>query len=181
MPDRFWSFCVCLALPFSLSAQSYRVDTVAGAGTFGGDGGPATAALVSPGPVVVNGNGIVYVADNLNYRIRRIDNAGNIATLIGRGYGTFDGDNGPVASAGMTTGFSLALDAAGNLYFTDDSNRRIRVVTAGGTVLTIAGNGTAGPRRKASRLRRLRGATSRASLLTVRGASSSAPKARSGW
>lgn len=144
MPNRFWWWCVCLALPFSLFAQSYQINTIAGAGTFGGDGGPATAALVSAGPAVVDANGVVYVADNLNYRIRRIDNAGNITTLIGRGYGTFDGDNGPAASAGMTTSYSLALDAAGNLYFADAGNNRIREVTAGGTALTVAGNGNCG-------------------------------------
>jgi sugar lactone lactonase YvrE len=141
--NRFW-LSVCLFLPLSLSAQNYRIDTVAGIGTFGGDGGPATAALLTPGAVVVNGNGTVYVADSQNDRIRKIDSAGTITTLMGRGYGTFRGDYGPPAFAGMTTAFSMALDAAGNLYFTDDGNQRIREVTAGGTVLTIAGNGTCG-------------------------------------
>jgi sugar lactone lactonase YvrE len=142
--NRFWLCCLCLVLPLSLSAQNYRVDTVAGFGTFGGDGGPAAAALLSPGAVVVDGNGTIYVADNLSYRIRRIDSAGTITTLIGRGYGTFRGDYGPPAFAGMTTANSMALDAAGNLYFTDDGNQRIREVTAGGTVLTVAGNGNCG-------------------------------------
>jgi len=143
MASRFW-LCVCLSLPLSVSAQNYRVDTVAGFGTFGGDGGPAAAALLSPGPVAVDGNGTVYVADNANYRIRKIDSSGTITTLIGRGYGTFSGDGGSSVSAGMSTAFSMALDAAGNLYFTDDANQRIREVTVDGTVRTIAGNGTCG-------------------------------------
>jgi sugar lactone lactonase YvrE len=140
---RFW-WCVCLALPLSISAQNYKVETIAGFGTFAGDGGPATAALVSPGAVVVDGNGTIYVADSQNYRIRRIDTSGNISTLIGKSYGTFFGDNGPAIDSGMSTAASLALDSSGNLYFTDDANQRIREITTSGTLLTIAGNGTCG-------------------------------------
>jgi sugar lactone lactonase YvrE len=140
---RFWS-CVFLAVPLSLSAQNYRVDTVAGFGTFSGDGGPATAALLNPGPVAVDANGILYVSDPGNNRIRRIDNSGTITTLIGRGYGTFRGDYGPAALAGISTAFSMALDRSGNLYFTDDSNQRIREITTSGLVFTVAGNGNCG-------------------------------------
>ncbi|MGA8807677.1 MAG: NHL repeat-containing protein [Thermoanaerobaculia bacterium] len=143
MSIRFWS-CLSLGLSLSLSAQNYRVDTVAGFGTFGGDGGPATAALINPGPVAVDANGIVYLSDPGNNRIRRIDNSGTITTLIGRGYGTFRGDYGPAALAGMSTAYSIALDRSGNLYFTDDSNQRIREITTSGWVSTVAGNGNCG-------------------------------------
>jgi sugar lactone lactonase YvrE len=143
MSIRFWS-CVCLAIPLALSAQNYRIDTVAGIGTFGGDAGPATAALVTPSALAVDANGVVYVSDPGNNRIRRIDNAGTITTLIGRGYGTFRGDYGPAALAGISTANSLALDRSGNLYFTDDSNQRIREVTTSGLVFTVAGNGNCG-------------------------------------
>lgn len=143
MPTRF--LCsVFLAIPLSLSAQNYRIDTVAGFGTFGGDGGAATAALLTPGAVAVDGNGVVYVSDSGNYRIRRIDSSGTITTLTGRGYGTFRGDYGPAALAGMSSAFSLALDRAGNLYFTDDANQRIREITSGGWLYTVAGNGNCG-------------------------------------
>lgn len=143
MSIRFWS-CVFLAIPLSLSAQNYRVDTVAGFGTFSGDGGAATAALLTSGPVAVDANGILYVSDPGNNRIRRIDNSGTITTLIGRGYGTFRGDYGPAALAGISTAFSMALDRSGNLYFTDDSNQRIREITTSGLVFTVAGNGNCG-------------------------------------
>lgn len=143
MSIRFWS-CVFLAIPLSLSAQNYRVDTVAGFGTFGGDGGPATAALISPSALAVDANGIIYVSDPGNNRIRRIDNSGTITTLIGRGYGTFRGDYGPGGLAGMSAANSLALDRSGNLYFTDDSNQRIREITTSGLVFTIAGSGNCG-------------------------------------
>jgi sugar lactone lactonase YvrE len=140
---RFW-LCLGLVVPMSLSGQNYRIDTVAGFGTFGGDGGPATAALLTPGAVAVDANGVIYVSDFGNNRIRRIDNSGTITTLIGRGYGTFRGDYGPSALAGMSTANSLALDRSGNLYFTDDSNQRIREITTSGLVFTVAGNGSCG-------------------------------------
>jgi sugar lactone lactonase YvrE len=135
---------VLLAIPLSLAAQNYRVDTVAGFGTFGGDGGAASAALLIPAAVAVDSNGTLYVSDSGNNRIRRIDASGTITTLIGRGYGTFRGDNGSAAQAGISTANSMALDRAGNLYFTDDANQRIREVTTSGLVFTVAGNGNCG-------------------------------------
>lgn len=143
LPTRFL-WCVFLVIPLSLSAQNYRIDTVAGFGTFGGDGGPATAALLTPGAVAVDANGVVYASDSWNNRIRRIDSSGTITTLTGRGYGTFRGDYGPAALAGMSSAFSMALDRAGNLFFTDDANQRIREITTSGLVFTVAGNGNCG-------------------------------------
>ncbi len=130
--------------PVLLSAQNYKINTVAGFGTFSGDGGPATAALVNPTAVAVDVNGNLYVSDPGNFRIRKIDSSGTITTVVGKGYAGFSGDGGPSTAALMSTSYSLALDAAGNLYFTDDLNRRIREVTAAGTVQTVAGNGTCG-------------------------------------
>src|ERR1035437_3031536 len=124
------------------SAQNFRISTVAGFGTFGGDGGPATAALVNPAAVAVSSDGTLYVSDPTNYRIRKIDLSGTINTLIGTGSGAFSGDGGPAAAAQMAGSNSVALDTLGNLYFTDEANLRVREVTAAGVVKTIAGNGT---------------------------------------
>ncbi|HEX3583386.1 MAG TPA: hypothetical protein VH087_16570 [Thermoanaerobaculia bacterium] len=143
MANARWRWCCCcLTVTLSLFAQNYTIRTVAGFGTFGGDGGPAAAALVEPQAVTVDSNGVVYVADNVNYRIRKIDNAGNISTVIGRGYGALS--DGPAATATMSTASALALDAAGNLYFSDAENQRIREVTTSDVVRTVAGNGDCG-------------------------------------
>jgi uncharacterized protein (TIGR03437 family) len=130
--------------PVLVTAQDYRITTIAGFGTFGGDGLPATAALIGPGAVAVDANGNLFVSDTLNFRIRKIDRSGAVTTLIGEGYGGFSGDGGPASAAAMSTATDLAVDASGNLYFADDSNHRIREITAGGIVSTVAGNGTCG-------------------------------------
>ena len=136
---------MCFFLGSALaSAQTYQISTVAGFGTFFGDGGPATAALLNPSAVVADAHGNLYVSDPGNFRIRKIDSAGTITTLIGQGYAGLSGDGGPATAALISGSYSLALDTAGNLYFTDDQNLRVREITAAGTVQEVAGSGVCG-------------------------------------
>jgi DNA-binding beta-propeller fold protein YncE len=68
-----------------------------------------------------------------------------IATAVGTGERGFAGDGGPAAAARLDGPFDVGFDPAGNLYFSDTFNHRIRRVDAlGGTIATIAGNGVAG-------------------------------------
>ena len=122
------------------------ITTVAGNGTqfFSGDGGPAIAAgLDSPNGVAVDGAGRVYIADTHNQRIRLIATDGTISTFSGTGAAGFGGDGASAASASLAHPTALALDAQGNIYIADSNNQRIREVT-GGTINTVAGNGTQG-------------------------------------
>jgi len=130
-----------------------KITTVAGAGPesagFKGDGGAATGALLNlPVGVAVDAAGNVYIADSANYRVRKITvSTGIITTVAGGGNGGlagFSGDGGPATGAQMRAIHGLAVDAAGNLYIADTDNNRIREVS-GGTITTVAGNGTAGP------------------------------------
>ena len=78
------------------------ITTIAGTGDwgFGGDGGPATEAqLASPSGLLVDGSGNLYVTDNSNHRIRRIDAEGMITTIAGTGERGYSGDGGPAAEA----------------------------------------------------------------------------------
>lgn len=134
-----WSWLALFAVTASLYARG--VHTIAGYGTYGGDGGPATAALLSPAAAAIDADGTIYVSDPINDRIRKIAPSGTITTVIGQGYSAFSGDEGPATAAVMSKASSIALDSAGNLYFTDDENLRIREVTKSGTVHTLAGNG----------------------------------------
>ncbi len=108
---------------------------------FSGDGGPAAAAeLNSPHSIAVGSDGNLYIADQENHRVRRIDQNGIITTVAGTGEGGFSGDGGPATEADLSRPVGLALDAQGNLYVAD-FNHRIRVVGGDGTITTIAGTG----------------------------------------
>ena len=117
------------------------ITTVAGGGSSLGDNGPATSAqLNAPQGVAVDSDGNLYIADSLNYRVRKVSN-GVITTVAGNGTPGFSGDNGPATSAQLAGPSGVAVDSAGNLYIAD--NNRIRKVS-GGVIATVAGNGTPG-------------------------------------
>ena len=121
-----------------------NISTVAGAGKpgSGGDGGPATAALLSyPSRVAVDSAGNLFIADAGNHRIRKVSSTnGNISTVAGTGEKGYKGDEGPAASAWLLNPFGLAVDSAGNLFIADTGNSRIRKVSStNGNISTVAG------------------------------------------
>ncbi|GAB4029185.1 NHL domain-containing protein [Spirosoma gilvum] len=123
------------------------ITTVAGSATagYGGDGGLATvASLNSPTGVSVDGSGNLYIADSQNNRIRKVLASGTIATVAGDGTAGFGGDSGLAITASLNNPFGISVDGSGNLFIADASNHRIRMVTAGGIISTVAGDGTAG-------------------------------------
>jgi DNA-binding beta-propeller fold protein YncE len=68
-----------------------------------------------------------------------------ITTAAGAGERGFAGDGGPAAQAQLNGPFDVGFDPAGNLYFSDTFNHRIRRVDARtGVITTVAGNGNAG-------------------------------------
>jgi sugar lactone lactonase YvrE len=82
---------------------------------YGGDGGPATSAVLGrPYGVAVDAGGNLYIADTLNHRVRKVTN-GIITAIAGNGIAGYTGDGGPATSASLEAGL-LALDNAGNLY-----------------------------------------------------------------
>jgi sugar lactone lactonase YvrE len=123
--------------------------TVAGDGVqgFGGDGGPAVEAqLDSPSGVAIDAAQNLYLTDTHNQRIRRVDAAtGTITTIAGTGVSGFSGDEGPATAAALCLPTAVALDAAGDVYFSDNGNHRLReIVAATGVVVTVAGDGVQG-------------------------------------
>ena len=120
------------------------ITTVAGTGTpgFGGDKGQAVSALLNgPSGVAVDSNGILYIADTLNRRVRQVSSSGVITTVAGGG--TALTDNISAIKAQLAANFGIAVDAAGILYIADTDNNRIRRVSAG-LIATVAGSGTRG-------------------------------------
>jgi len=111
---------------------------------YSGDGGPATAAMISmPTGIAVDSANDVYFTDYTHSRIRRVSASGTITTIAGNGRFIFSGDNGSALSAGMDP-LDVAVDGTNNLYIADRINNRIRKVTPSGTITTVAGTGTRG-------------------------------------
>jgi sugar lactone lactonase YvrE len=119
------------------------VSTLAGDGTSGfNDGATSSAKFDSPFGVAVDSSGNVYVADYGNHRIRVITPAGVVSTFAGDG--TFGFNDGATSSAQFKYPYGVAVDSSGNVYVADSNNHRIRKITSGGVVSTLAGDGTAG-------------------------------------
>jgi ribosomal protein S11 len=126
---------------------SGTISTLAGSGTagFSGDGGPApTAQLHAPRALALDPAGNLYVADDNNDRVRRIDPSGLITTAAGNGATGYSGDDGPAVAAQLNRPRGVALDPAGNLYVADSGNHVIRMVDPAGTITTVVGNGRRG-------------------------------------
>lgn len=121
------------------------VSTVAGTGTAGYADGPGPQAQFNqPIDVAVDANGVLYVADNINHKIRKIMPDGTVSTVAGGAAGFADGD---VATALFRNPSGLTVDGAGNVYVADRLNHRIRKIDiASGQVSTVAGAGTTGSR-----------------------------------
>ena len=120
------------------------ITTIAGTGTngFSGDGGPALGAMLRfPNGVAVDVWGNVFVADDSNHRVRRVDTNGIITTVAGNGTNGFSGDGGPATNAMLGTCYGIAVDRIGNLYLADYGNSRIRKVDANGVITTVVANG----------------------------------------
>jgi len=131
-----------------ITASTGKISVVAGTGTAGytGDGAAATSAeLNGPNGIGLDGAGNLYVADYTNNSIRKVDAVtGIITTVAGTGTSGFSGDGGLATSANLfTPAGAIGFDSAGNLYFADLGNNRLRSVSfSTGIISTVAGNGS---------------------------------------
>ncbi|MGZ8237201.1 MAG: PKD domain-containing protein, partial [Methylobacter sp.] len=120
------------------------ITTVAGTSQEGysGDGGPATQAqLASPTSIAIGPDGSLYIADDENYRIRRVGADGIITTVAGTGQFGDAGDGGPATQAQLEQPYGVAVGPDGSLYFSDRFSDRIRRVGADGIITSVAGGG----------------------------------------
>ncbi len=107
------------------------ITTVAGISgmyMYTGDGVPATSAPISPIKLTIDAMGQLIIADNLNRRVYKVDNAGIIHTIAGNGMAGFTGDGVPATATSLDYPSGVALDSCGNLYITEANNKRVRKV-----------------------------------------------------
>src|SRR5436190_6957407 len=130
----------------SLPAQT--IYTVAGNGTINnsGDGGPAIYAALSdigscyPAFYYL---GNMYIAQNFNNTIRKIDAAGIITTIAGSDAITgYTGDGGPAVNALIRHPSAIAIDNNNNIYFADQLGTVIRRIDPAGIITTVSGQVT---------------------------------------
>jgi NHL repeat len=122
------------------------ISTVAGNGIYdySGDGDAATnASLKSPSGVAVDAYGNIFIADENDHRVRKVNTSGIITTVAGNGIGSYSGDGDEATNASLDDPYSVAVDSSGNLFIAEIGNQRIRKVSTNGIITTVAGNGTA--------------------------------------
>ncbi len=143
-----FTFPILTAIFLSCGAQAQvqKINTIAGTGVggFSGDGGVSTAGVLhNPQDVKLDALGNVYIMDYTNFRIRKINTAGNIITVAGNGVIGNTGDGSISTSASMwPTG--IAIDRNNLLYIADGHSGVIRKVNSSGIISRVAGIGAFG-------------------------------------
>lgn len=107
------------------------INTVAGNGVpaFYGDGGPATAASIRPSAIFIEKSGVLYIADDINHRIRRVGVDGVISTIAGTGMAGNSGDWGPPLLATLCAPYGIAVNNDGDIYFSNLCSARVKMIT----------------------------------------------------
>ena len=111
------------------------ITTVAGTGArgYGGDGGPALAAVFdAPKELTIDPDGDILIVDTENHAIRRFDVKGGTVETIAGGRKGNEGDGGPARQAGLGRPHGIAVGPDGALYIGDTENHRIRKLTRAG-------------------------------------------------
>jgi len=133
----------CIRVVRQTTTTTWSVSTLAGSGAQGFADGPGTTAKFNnPHGVAVDAAGVVYVADTVNNRIRRVGTDGTVSTIAGDS--TAGLQNGSGSQARFNAPQGVAVDSQGNIYVADTGNAAVRKIDAGGTVSTLAGDGTVG-------------------------------------
>lgn len=137
----------CLPAP-SLGAETYTIETVAGAGggENNGDGAARQSNINQPFGVEVGPDGALYITEVGHHRVRRLDRkTGQLTTVAGSGTKGHSGDGGPATDAAMNEPYEVRFDLDGNMYVVEMRNHIVRRMDAKTkTITTIAGTGEAG-------------------------------------
>lgn len=139
----YLQLCLVLFTASIASAQTSLVITTAGG--YVGDGQLATnAPLTAPLFVTEDSKGNLYISDQGNNRIQKVTTKGVMTTIAGNGIGGFAGDGGSAKLALIADPAGIAIDSAGDIFFSDLGNRRVRKIDTTGIITTFAGGGFGG-------------------------------------
>src|SRR6185369_15024105 len=134
------------ALLLATLASGQTISNFAGNGAAGyaGDTGPATQAKINRVVgLATDAAGNVYMADQNNNVVRKVDTSGTITTFAGTGAQGFSGDNGPATQALLNGPLGVCVAPSGVVYVNDQGNHRVRAISTNGTITTVAGSSTA--------------------------------------
>jgi trimeric autotransporter adhesin len=142
-------FAALFASLFSVGANAQTITRFAGGDTlggYGGDGGPATAALMNqPIALARDAAGNIYIGEGNGNRVRKVNTPGIITTIAGTGTSGYFGDGGQATAAQLNGPDGITFDAAGNMFIADFGSNCIRKITMStGIITTIAGIGGTG-------------------------------------
>ena len=128
-----------------VTASTGIISTFAGGGSSNADNIPAINSSIFARGITIDVAGNLYIAEEANNRVRKIDNStGLITTIAGSGSTRgFSGDGGAAAGAQTNVTFAVVVDNNGNVYFSDFHNNRVRKVAAG-IISTVTGTGIYG-------------------------------------
>jgi uncharacterized protein (TIGR03437 family) len=129
---------LALALAHGGFGQNYTISTIAGAGW---DIPGLSANLSKLQGVAVDGAGNVFMTLSGYSVVVRLDPSGQLSLVAGNGIQGYSGDGGPATLAQISSPTGVAVDSAGNVYFEDAGNNRIRMVS-NGVITTVAGGGS---------------------------------------
>ena len=134
-----------LAFFASVTVSAQVIGTYAGTEyTFPSDPVAAqAAALAEPWAFARDTNGAIYFSQGSQI-LRLAANYSDISVFAGNGIAGFSGDGGNARAASMNSPTALAFDLAGNLFFCDSGNHRVRRIALNGTITTVAGTGRPG-------------------------------------
>ncbi|MGZ4000951.1 MAG: NHL domain-containing protein, partial [Mucilaginibacter sp.] len=126
------------------SQGTLTVSTLAGSTTAGHqDGTGGAAGFYNASGLALASDGSLFVGDFANSLVRKINvSTGAVTTVTGTGAAGFA--DGTLTSAIFNGTANIVFDKSGNLYVADEENNRIREITTGGNVVTVAGSGAQG-------------------------------------
>ena len=128
-------------------APDDTAEVIAGTGIQGTprDGQPALETdLGAPSGLALDSSGRLHFADPANHVVMRIEADGRLSRIAGTGQPGYGGDGGDAQAALLNQPRDVDVDAGDNLYIADHANHRVRKVTPGGVITTVAGTGTPG-------------------------------------